>query len=494
MEENKKETGSFNNIKIILKNYNIIKPLDLKIKKEINSHITGSFKALVEEGDIVENITENEEVKIVQIKEDPKNPDKPKEEILFIGFAGEISLAYETKDNGYYIEVKFVSYTMQLDFKKNERSFQDKNNLYTQIFDQIIKQENEGDYILNLDEEIDKKQNKTIIQYEETDWEFIKRLANNLETYIIPESKSDKARLFIGNPKIDENKIETNNYKTIINVDKNIIHKSNGINMHDSAYVSHEIESFKNFDLGETITFQNQKFIITKVISEMQKELFVHKYTLEQEMSLKPIKEYNKKIGGISIEGKIIKIENDTVKLHLSIDEKQDEATANPYRFSTMYTGKGNTGYHFMPEIGDTVYLYFPSQEEDDAFIRGIKHSKALEEHFNQKRENPENKYISNNEGKELAMTNEGIKWTSKEDTVYLDINNSSGIKSQTSSDTNIFGGFVKFYGKNINFKAEENIIIYCEDSSILMEDDTHLNGNFVIEKEVKDEECEEDE
>ena len=95
----------------------------------------------------------------------------------------------------------------------------------------------------------------------------------------------------------------------------------------------------------------------------------LHEYTATPENRLRQDILYNEKVVGASVEGEVIDIEEDNVRIHLEIDkdQKKDEAFWFPY--STFYTAEGETGWYCMPELEDQVKLYFPTNKEEEGIV-----------------------------------------------------------------------------------------------------------------------------
>ncbi len=72
-------------------------------------------------------------------------------------------------------------------------------------------------------------------------------------------------------------------------------------------------------------------------------------------------------MGGASIEGKVLAVKEELVKLHLDIDENQSEEEAFWFRYAPPTT---NIMYA-MPSIGESVRLYFPSEGNEEPIITG---------------------------------------------------------------------------------------------------------------------------
>jgi len=98
-------------------------------------------------------------------------------------------------------------------------------------------------------------------------------------------------------------------------------------------------------------------------------------------------------------------------------------------------------GWYCMPEIGDTVRLYCPSEDECKAFVVSAVHEK------NGKgiRTNPAHKIWKNKQGKEIRMTPEKILLTNNNG-MSIELSDAQGIKVNSSA--------------SIYIKASDNIMI----------------------------------
>lgn len=103
-------------------------------------------------------------------------------------------------------------------------------------------------------------------------------------------------------------------------------------------------------------------YVIEKKVS-LRRSVLVFEYMIAAKKYLCTPKKYRYGFPGLTILGKVLKTEGERVKLHLEIDEQQEEAKAYSYKWvpdtgSVMYC---------MPEKGTRVSLYFPDEDEQNA-------------------------------------------------------------------------------------------------------------------------------
>lgn len=116
------------------------------------------------------------------------------------------------------------------------------------------------------------------------------------------------------------------------------------------------------------------------------------------------------------------------MKVKLEIDDEQSIETSWQLPYSTPYTAAGNSGWYIMPEVGNTVLIYFPNKEEDSAIVLN---SIRVQNTGADKIGDPADKYLRTVHGKEIKLAPDELmitcsNWTNseleiKEDTIYYD-------------------------------------------------------------------------
>ena len=93
----------------------------------------------------------------------------------------------EYGSEGYSVFMEAFSYSILFDRKieKKYRVFQDKNFTYANIIDEINKTYSNKDTQIKYFKEADVPIGKLVLQYNETDWEFLVRMASHLKTGLL---------------------------------------------------------------------------------------------------------------------------------------------------------------------------------------------------------------------------------------------------------------------------------------------------------------------
>ncbi|SFR88977.1 hypothetical protein [Anaeromicropila populeti] len=279
-------------------------------------------------------------------------------------FSGVIGNVEVSEVNGYFT-AKAVAYTGSylLDMEAKSRSFQDIGMTYKQVIKSVLTDTSRASALFRVG--IDTKIGKPVIQYLETDWEFIKRMASHLNAVLIPECTYPLPRFWFGIPEQSGAcKFLENEYKTGI---EQKYFTMGGLQnpLPKSEYQYYLVKSTEQFQIGSQVHFRNQALRIIEKHADIQDGELIFTYKLGKSGLEKNRKYFNTKINGMSILGTVIKTKSETVKIHLDIDEGQKEATAFDYDWTPP---TGNMMY-CMPKVGTRVSLYMNNTDEQGAKV-----------------------------------------------------------------------------------------------------------------------------
>ncbi|WP_250278933.1 phage late control D family protein [[Clostridium] colinum] len=453
--------------------YKIIENLELK--EELNEHSNILIKGILdnEKSNIQRfkelSITDNLKIKGKRSIYENEMKEKLEEIDIFYGVITKIKLNHE--GNLYNFEIEAMSYSIMLDLKKKNRSFQDKSLTYRKLIDNIVK-ENNGNTIFIGDDT--KTLHIPFIQYNETDWEFLKRLSSYLELKLCPDIKTEKPNIFVGIKKGKEYICDAYEYKLKKDMKTYLNIKANHMKVTEEDFISYEIKAKYNYEIGDKLIFKNLKLVVVKKYLEFKNSDLINTYELKLERNIKQEKLYNDKIIGQVINGKVIKVEKDKIKVHLEIDEKQEEDKAYLYSFGSNYTTEGNTGWYVMPEIGSKIELYIPTKSEKDAYLRRVLREDGRE---NENTQDTSVKYFRVKEGKELKMSPNELKFTTNGESLYLSMEDNKGVSIISNENINMYSQKnIKIESEKLKIKSNDKIAITTKDSNIVIDEVTHFN------------------
>lgn len=280
--------------------------------------------------------------------------------ILFNGIIQDIGFCEES---GYGILTGSLrSGSTLLDTEIKSRSFQDISMTYKDVIEKVLKDTYHAGAVFasgKYDEPIE----KPIIQYEETDWQFINRLASRCESFIMPDITQPKPWIYFGmkqNGK--EVKFDEREYSQKA-AEKYYYMGAEEGGWRKGDYYHVDVESTQNYEIGDTATFKEKSLkICEKSAIYLQNEV-IYTYVLAKE-SYNQAKRYdNRKIAGMTLLGTVLETAGETLKIHLDIDKEQEVGTAYPYHWVPP---SGNLMY-LMPKCGTRVSLYCPDSDEQKA-------------------------------------------------------------------------------------------------------------------------------
>ena len=221
------------------------------------------------------------------------------------------------------------------------------------------------------------------------------------------------------------------------------------------------------FYLGDAVCFLGKNYVVGEVERKWEGNEIYNYYLLETKGELRQMTYGNKKIIGASLKGNVTSVKKDTVKVVLMEDETGGWAGQKWFAYSTIYSSPDGTGWYCMPEQGDSVRLYFPNENEAEAYVN----SSVNEQSSNSSaRSNPDEKSIKNKQGKEVLFKPDRLVFT-----------NNKGMSIEIVDDE----GILIESDKSITIKAKENIGIISMEQGVEMsapEKIAFQQGNTMLE------------
>lgn len=468
-----------NNITATTYEHMIIEPFefaeinDIEIVRKVNEHallkITGKISEEIRDN-YVEECDFGTEISVKEKKETALN-------ILFIGIINSINLKQE--GSLYLIEINAYSKTFFMDIKKKKRTFQNIEMSYTALIKAITSEYKNAQVI--IDEKFNTPVEKFLIQYEETDWEFIKRLASHFNQGLYPEIRSNSTAYYAGSPHFSSNlELEQYAYKITKSIGNYAISSKNYIdNILEVDFIIYQVSTYQYLRLGEKVTFRGIPFYIKSVKTAMQHAILVNEYELCTKAGLQKDKFYNTDIQGISVKGRVLDVKRDKIQVHIyEVDETQSKDTAYWFPYSTIYASKDGSGWYCMPEIGDAVRIQFPSEKDEDAYsISSISKYKP-ESDSEDRMKDYKRRYIRNPQGMEIVWTPKQVIISANEKCVaVLDENGTISIHADTKLIISSDGNISISAGNKIDINAADNINIKCGNKA-----EINLNKNGITE------------
>ena len=330
----------------------------------------------------LERIIEKEDV---GIEIELANVDKDVKRKVFSGIVD----YFEILDYGSYgcrILMRAFSKSVLFD-RKNEkkyRVFQDRNLMFSDIIDEINKDYADKKLEIKYSDIAKKQIGSLIVQFDETDWEFLVRLASQLKTgmFVI-----EQGIILFGIVEMGEIKKENKYFSdySLVRDYKNLYYKVQSnkvINLGDTVSISENAVENEGNDKDSSGNRGNFSVLKTRIFL---KDFILKSEFLATDMSSYHIfRKYNEKIKGCRIEANVERVFEDSgiAKMEVrfaeglkkivqerSNEESNDKAYDDygikrfPLSYQTFYS-QTNTGFFCTPEVNDTVEVYFPNEDE----------------------------------------------------------------------------------------------------------------------------------
>ncbi|WP_230875865.1 contractile injection system protein, VgrG/Pvc8 family, partial [Paenibacillus campinasensis] len=446
----------------------------LEIRRHVGEHARLFLTAVLPEEQKDQSVQLKVREEMIQIQE--TDADGALVRVLFHGRVEQLEIT--TVRGVYQLRLEAVSHSALLDRKVQSRSYQLGNQSTSELIERVVMAYDGADLIdtTNGADRLD----SLVLQYRETDWEFIKRLASSSGAVIIPESSAASPKLWIGLP---DGALAQLPSETAFTVGRDLAAyaevQAAGLQASPADFTYYEVETERWLGLGDRVKFRDQELAVAGAVSVLQDGTLIHTYTLRLESGIRQPFYLNDRITGVSLDGKIMDVQKDRVRVHLDIDELQDKSLAVWLPFESPYTAEGSSGLYVMPQVGDAVQVYFQSAREEEAIVRGSVRKGGQP---SPKLEDPNTKYWGTNFGKELKFGTNEMSLTATEGSLFISLEDSDGITIQ--SDTGIVLSAEKDLEwtseKKIEITAQEGIYLISGNSSLVMDGNTDARGEEV--------------
>lgn len=249
-------------------------------------------------------------------------------------------------------DLEVTTGSCKLDRKKGSRSFQDIESTYADTVTSLVEAEG-GRVICTAGKEV--CLDRPVIKYQETDWEFAKRLASHLGTYLIADVEVGKPNFWFGIRKGKEiPSLLDGDYRVYIRWSED----GSG-----EKQVIYEVQSQEYHQLGDMARFWEQPVMVYEVRADYQQGELVFTYLLSRQKNSRMI--YQNRFTGMGLLGTVKEMSGERLKIALEID--RGISTGN--YFYEWHPETGN-GMYAMPETGADVFLTFGSVDEREGFVR----------------------------------------------------------------------------------------------------------------------------
>jgi len=464
--------------KVSVAPFDFLNFLQCDIHKPVNDHATAT---------ITGHIPDHLEDKYVEMALRPLRAvvnarnDAGEEKVLFNGIITDLSVDTHNEMRRLNIKIKSSSYLM--DNFPFSRTFQDKNMPYDGVLDFLSESYEDYGFVMTVGR--GEAIGDIIVQYKETDWEFLKRIVSRHNSVLVASYHLDGIMYSFGLPKRAEAvEITSTRYSMHKAVGEYIYKTENGVEgLREADAIYYRVKDREIYDIADKVTFKGRDLYIFDIESGLEGSELIHTYTLKTEEGFKTKHYHNEDMIGASLDGTVIDIKQDLVKVHVHVDKEQDVETAKWFIYSTVYSTPDGTGFYAMPEIGDLVRLYLPNQKEEDGYIISAVH---LDSSNPDLRINPDYKSLRNIHGKEVLFKPNSITVTNNNG-MYFEILDEEGINIVSDKKVTIISdGAVTVVSTqaDISVVAPEGILLEQGNTRVVLKENITESGAQVVVEE----------
>lgn len=449
------KTGLISNGEIRIEPVSFIEINQLKIQRNINEHVFIEAVGRISEEE-KEQYDHGLEFGTELIVKHEKG------QVLFRGL---LTLA-EINHQGecYTLRVQAYSHTILLDMASKTRPFHEVEASYEDIIRAVTSEYKDADTIIR--KEYQAKTGQFFMQYRETDWEFLKRLASYQNQGILADSISGHPAYYIGIPE-QYGAAEKNLGEYQVTKDLKAYKKALEVStpsVSDTDYITYTIRLDEWVELGEEINCQGQRLYVKSVHTSLEQAVLVHDCELCVKEGLAQEKKYHEKLAGKSVKGTVEEVKRDLVKINVQGEAGGENAQGSCwFPYSTVYASKDGSGWYCMPEKGDKVRIIFPDSDEKNVYA-----SSSVSEYQPQPGETDrmadyQKRYIRNPQGMELSWTPEQVSISANGASIAtLDRNGTLTLSASSKIILRSEGDIVMEAGNQVKVNASDSIHMIC--------------------------------
>lgn len=393
--------------------------------------------------------------------------DDEESRIVFCGIITDASLDQNGESSILSLELKNGTY--RLEAVRHIRSFQKEALTYKDVIKNILKPYEKSNMIMTSSDQ----QCGFMLQYGESDWEFLKRVASCMNTVLIPDSVTGGVKFFCGVPNRGvAGEIHTKTYQVKKSLREYALKKKNGLSqLTEEDACCYVLKLRDIYDLGDEIVLNGMSMNVFKMYSELEGAELCHTYYLKSKRGFCVTKAYNESLTGVSLMGKVVGVQGTQIKVKLDKDENETGGGERWFDYSTSYSSQAGAGFYCMPEQGDTIRLYCPTRDEKTAYANSSVHRDV--------QKNPEVKTFMNKEGKQIILAPNYIRLTNNNG-MTLELNDQSGIKVESQGAVSMSASdHIDISSKNggITLSAKNKVLLKQGDTLLNLAGDISLKG-----------------
>lgn len=337
------------------------------------------------------------------------------------------------------IRMKAKSYTYLMDIKKKSRTFQDTAMTYTQLLASILNEYGDGGFLSAVE---DRPIGELVIQYQETDWDFLKRVFSRIYSPLTGEMGLPSIRIYAGVP-VKEEEIRNYELQEITqDFEQCAALREMGYKIRDVEGMRCQIVTRQLCGIFTRCQVHGIWMMAECVRGYLEHGLFKTAAVLKRKEAIVELPRFPINLVGAALEGTVLDVKGERVRLHFNIDGDRGSNDCYWFPYSTPSASPDGSGWYYMPEIGDRLRVYFPTKQMKD--VLAISAVSSYEGKAGPDRmADTSTKYLRSASGQEMNLSSRGAYFASAGEMASM----------MVGSD-----GRICIKGQQIEITAEESI------------------------------------
>lgn len=399
-------------------------------------------------------------------------------QLLFKGILHEITL--EKKNDVRYAVLLVKSFSMLMDTKKKSRTFQDTALTYGELIRQLLGEYPGADCCLSF---ADRPIGRILVQYQETDWQFLCRIVSALYLPVANAVNADNIRLYVGVPQIEE---DCRYSITAIDKKEEVYKRTRELGLPENAFVDYEFYADVCLGVFSSVLLASNRFVVHQVRCRLKRGMLNCRYTARSAAGILSLPFYPLHLVGNALPGRILEVKGNRVRVHFAIDDGNRLATDSYwFPYATLSAAGDGSGWYYMPEVGDQVRIQFPTKHAADALVISSVSGYGKPKSGEDRMQDPSTKYLRHTGGQRLGMSRDGVSVTTRSGAAAVSVGNTGAVMIAAAGDITVSAQeSITLKSEKVNIHALEKLSLLCEQGSAveLKEDgNMQLSGAEVL-------------
>ncbi len=381
-----------------------------------------------------------------------------REECLFSGVVTDVRITVQAQVKLVQIEGKSVSWLM--DRTRRSRSFQDAGMSFHALAEKVL-----GDYPGSVLYYAAPEQaiGSLLVQYEETDWEFLKRAMSLIGAEVTPDSRRPGLCLYAGVPSLPEAEAAFRIQRMEKDMQSCYHLRANGRSVQAADFTRYEVSGGSVLGIFESVRIRGHALTVRACRYTFEGQELVCTYSLQKAGGLTRAAAYPMHLIGTALPGKVERTSGSKVQVAMEIDRTSGNPALHWFPYSTLSASADGSGWYCMPEIGDQVRICFPSKYEKEAIaLSAVNSYDAPSGGGEDRMQDPDSRYLKTKSGQELALAPGRMKLSCGKGRSAVTIQNDGKILIEAQNMVQAEAGteLVVQAGEELVLHAKEGLVV----------------------------------